>query len=195
MTVINWKGCVMKNLIIGLLVLIISVSVQAREVAGVELPEQAKVGGESLVLNGAGIRKKFFVKVYVGALYLPGKTADANKAITMPGARRVTMDFIYDEVEVEKLINGWEEGFASNENGQSLGKLRSRLDRFNSFFETMKAGDQVIFDYVPGTGVEVMVKGGSKGTIEGEDFMQALLRVWLGSKPADKGLKSGMLDQ
>ncbi len=195
MTLINCKGRVMKNLFIGLLVLVISVSVEAGQVAGVDVPEQANVAGETLVLNGAGIRKKFFVKVYVGALYLPEKTADAEQAISMPGARRVTMHFIYDEVEAEKLVNGWEEGFASNESAQSLVDLRSQLDRFNSFFETMKAGDQIVFDYVPATGVEVMVKGVSKGTIEGEDFMQALLRVWLGDKPADKGLRKGMLGQ
>ena len=31
-----------------------------------------------LQLNGAGIRKKFFVSVYVGALYLPEKTGVAG---------------------------------------------------------------------------------------------------------------------
>lgn len=195
MTLINWKGRVMKNLIAGLLALMISLSVQAREVAGVDVPEQASVAGETLVLNGAGIRKKFFIKVYVGGLYLPEKTDDAKQAITMPGGRRVTMQFIYDEVEAEKLVNGWEEGFSSNETAQSLAGLRTRLDRFNGFFDTMRSGDQVIFDYAPGSGMEVIVKGISKGTIEGEDFMQALLRVWLGDRPADKGLKSGMLGQ
>ena len=42
----------------------------AREVAGVKLDEQVQLGGTPLVLNGAGVRSKFFVKVYVGALYL-----------------------------------------------------------------------------------------------------------------------------
>jgi hypothetical protein len=32
-----------------------------------------------------------------------------------------------------------------------------------------------------------------RGVIEGADFMQALWAVWLGEKPADSGLKKGML--
>jgi hypothetical protein len=32
-----------------------------------------------------------------------------------------------------------------------------------------------------------------RGTIEGADFFQAVLRIWLGDKPADSGLKRGML--
>jgi len=32
-----------------------------------------------------------------------------------------------------------------------------------------------------------------KGTIEGDDFATALLRVWLGAKPPTEDLKEGML--
>ena len=35
----------------------------AREVAGVMLNDEVSVGGTSLLLNGAGVRTKFFIKV------------------------------------------------------------------------------------------------------------------------------------
>ena len=41
-----------------------------KDVAGVDVPDTLSVEGKTLQLNGAGIRKKFVVKVYVGALYV-----------------------------------------------------------------------------------------------------------------------------
>ena len=37
------------------------------------------------------------------------------------------------------------------------------------------------------------VRGDDKGTIAGEDFNRALLRIWLGEQPADASLKKAML--
>ncbi|MCK5377655.1 MAG: chalcone isomerase family protein [Acidobacteria bacterium] len=37
------------------------------------------------------------------------------------------------------------------------------------------------------------LNGELKGTIEGDDFAAALLRVWLGAKPPTEDFKEGML--
>jgi hypothetical protein len=172
-----------------------TVSSLAVEVGGVMIQDTATVAGQHLGLNGAGLRKKFFVKVYAAGLYLPEKTADAQKAITMPGPKRITMQFIYDGVEAGKITKGWTEGFEKNSTDKQLQKLQSRLNAFNAFFEDMKKGDRIIIDYLPESGTQVTVKGQLKGVIPGEDFMQALLRVWLGEEPADEGLRAGMLGE
>jgi len=51
------------------------------DVAGVRVPEQLAEGGHSLTLNGAGLRTRFVVKVYVAALYVTTKTHDAAAII------------------------------------------------------------------------------------------------------------------
>ena len=51
------------------------------EVAGVRVPEQLSEGGHALVLNGAGLRTKFVVKVYVAALYASARSQDAAALI------------------------------------------------------------------------------------------------------------------
>jgi len=60
-------------------------------------------------------------------------------------------------------------------------------------------GDVILIDYlpgsVPGSGTRVTINGVVKATIAGEDFNRALLRIWLGDKPADSDLKKGMLGQ
>jgi long-chain acyl-CoA synthetase len=37
------------------------------------------------------------------------------------------------------------------------------------------------------------VRGDDRGTIPGEEFNRALLRIWLGNQPADASLKKAML--
>ena len=51
----------------------------------------------------------------------------------------------------------------------------------------------ILLDYLPGAGTRVTVSGDDKGTIPGEEFNRALLRIWLGDQPADASLKKAML--
>ncbi len=66
----------MRRFSLVLLALCLSAPVLAAEVGGVKLDAKASVGGQELVLNGAGIRTKVFFKVYVASLYLPAKATD-----------------------------------------------------------------------------------------------------------------------
>lgn len=77
----------------------------AREVAGWEVPEIALIGPQQTpaVLNGAGIRTRFFFKIYVGALYLPERAGQAQQVYAMVGPKRVLMHFLYDQVSAKKL--------------------------------------------------------------------------------------------
>jgi hypothetical protein len=144
------------------------------------------------MLNGAGTRKKFFVKVYVGALYLPKKVTSVDAVLNETGPKRVLMHFLYKKVEGYKLADGWTEGFENNSESE-MDKLKARLADFNKLFMDVKKGDVILLDYLPGQGTRVTIKGQEKGTIPGEDFNRALLKVWLGPEPADAGLKGAML--
>ncbi len=171
------------------------VPVNAREVAGVNIPEQVKVANEAspLQLNGAGIREKFFMDIYVGALYLPKKANSVSQILDMPGAKRVVMHFLYKQVKKTKLTNGWTDGFQDNNTKAQFKTLKPRLDQFNTLFRTVKRGDVIRLDYVPAKGTQVWVNDTLAGTVSGQDFYQALLKVWLGDKPADAKLKTAML--
>ncbi len=170
-------------------------SVQATEIAGIKLVDSVQLEGEAkaLMLNGAGVREKFFFDIYVGALYLPSKSQSVSEILAMAGPKRVSMHFLYKEVEKEKLITSWNEGFENNQPADALAKFNDRLTIFNAMFETVHAGDAILLDYIPGTGTSVTINAIRKGVIPGKDFNQALLAVWLGSKPADDDLKQGML--
>jgi hypothetical protein len=160
------------------------------------IPDSIHVGSPTtkLVLNGAGIRSKFFFSIYIGALYVPEKSHDPHVLEMMPGRKRVVMKFLYDEVSGSKLASGWEEGFVNNQSEQQMSGLRSRLDKFKQLFPTVHKGDVIWLDYIPGSGTQVRVNTRLRGgNIQGADFYRALLQVWLGEEPADSDLKRAML--
>ena len=137
--------------------------------------------------------QKFFFKIYVAGLYLPQRQTTPEAILTLPGPKRVRMQFLYKEVEREKLVAGWQEGIEKNLAPNEFQKLASRLTKFNQLFRTMRQGEVIELDYLPEEGTRVRINGELQGRIEGADFYTALLRVWLGEKPADSDLKSALL--
>lgn len=174
-------------------ILIAAPTLQALEIEGVSLPESVMVDGKTVQLNGAGIRTKFFFDIYIGALYLETHTTSAKAVLIDPGAKRISMDFLYGEVEKEKLRDGWKEGFRKNQLPERMAVLQPRLERFNALFSDAHRGDKVTFDLFTDGTTHIQINGKESGVIEGADFQQALLAVWLGKKPADGDLKMAML--
>ena len=185
------------TLLLALLLLTASTALPALEVKGVKLDDRVRLApdGPELVLNGAGVRSKFFVSVYVGALYLPQPRRDAATVLGAVEPRRVAMHFLHDRVEAAKLRAAWEEGFADNQPPEALAALRGRLDAFKALFADAVAGDVILLDFVPGLGTTVTVNGSVAGNVPGDDFNRALLAVWFGDDPADSGLKRGLLGE
>lgn len=182
------------SIIVALALMLSSAMANARDVAGISLPETVALGAKpALVLNGTGIRSKFFVKVYVGALYLPARTRDAGPVLRNTGPVAMHMHFLHSEVTQEKLVKAWNEGFDANLDAAERARLGDRIERFNKLFRTVRKGDVVRLDYLPGSGTTVTINNDARGVVEGEDFMQAWLRIWLGKQPADSDLKQGLL--
>lgn len=167
----------------------------AASVAGVDLPDEVRISGfeSPLLLNGAGVRKKYFISVYVGALYLAERQVGVGTLLTVPTANRVSMHFVYSKVNKRQLAEAWREGVAENLPAGALAAVEQRLERFVALFPDMHEGDTIWLDFVPGRGTQVSINGTPQGTIEGDDFNSALLSVWLGEKPVTAALKNAMV--
>ncbi len=185
----------MRNKVVFCLLLMFLWPVHARTLAKIDFDEFALIPGyeQTLKLNGIGIRYKFFFKIYIAALYLEQTTQDAVEVIKASGAKRVQMHFLYDEVSREKLVKAWNEGFEENLSAAQLTRLSSRIEQFNNLFSSVVSGDVIMLDYVPDQGTRVMLNGVEQGVIQGEDFNQALLSIWLGPQPVGEDLKDALL--
>ena len=177
-----------------LLALLVSAPASGREIAGVDVPETLnQADGTLLQLNGAGIRSKFFFKIYIAALYLENKQSEASALLAEDGGRRVVMHFLYDEVSDKDLVEAWNDGFQKNGSAEQLSELSAQISAFNALFETVKKGDQIVLDYLAGKGTTVVIRNEEKGLIEGKPFNDLLLSIWLGTEPVSKDLREALL--
>ena len=163
----------------------------AGQLAGVTLPDAAEAGGQQLVLNGMGLREKFFIDVYVAGLYLPAKQKSADAILKADAPRRLVMHFTYD-VSKDQVCDAWKESLAANRPNASA-ELKKDFDTLCSWMEDVEEGEEMVFTYVPGEGTTVEVEGEEKGTIEGKEAADALFASWIGDKPATGKLKKGLL--
>jgi hypothetical protein len=178
------------------LTLMAAFSAQAVEIKGVKVDETAQVGGNALVLNGAGVRTKMVFKVYVAALYLTQKTSDATAVISDTGNKRVAMHFLR-ELSAEKLLHALDEGFEANNSAAEMTAIEPQMKAFRAMMTSakmVKENDVILLDYTT-AGTQVSLNGKALGAMEGAAFNQALLRVWLGKEPVDASLKKAMLGQ
>jgi len=187
---------VMFKKILGILLAIafLTTSAYALEVGGVKLPDTLSAGGKNLVLNGAGIRTKFFIKVYVTGLYLEQKDSNAQAIVNGDEIMAVKLQVISGMVDSKKMEKATMEGFENATNGNIV-PIKAMIDQFMglTFKETTKVNDYFDFINVPGKGVEVYKNGTLKGTIEGLAFKKALYGIWLGDKSVQADLKDHML--
>jgi len=166
---------------------------EALAIKGADFADKVTVSGKKLLLNGAGIKKKFFFSIYACAFYLPQPTTDPVKAVSDDVCKQVIMHCLHSKIKSEKIIKGWNDGFFNNSQ-EKMNELSQRIATFNSFFnQDMLENERITLSYTPGQGTSVTIKKKLRGTIPGKDFMQALLAIWLGNNPVDNDLKNDML--
>lgn len=169
---------------------------QAMEVEGQKFEATATVGGQPLVLNGVGLRKRAFFKVYAAGLYAGQKSTSPGPIVNDKGPRRVSLRMLRD-VEAQSFIDAFNEGLKNNTPEAQLNAMKPQVDALAATLRAIgeaKKGDAINFDYTPDGGTRITVNGQPKGNpIPGGDFFSAVLRIWLGDKPADESLKKGML--
>ena len=170
----------------------------AAELEGVKLLDVVKAGNAELQLNGLGLRTRFVFNVYVAGLYLPEKTQSSEAAIAMRGPKRVTLVMLRDvgaDTFGEALLTGLRNNLPPEELATLKPQVDDLLGRIAAIGETRK-GDVIELDYSANPGTLMKVNGVAQGRpIPGEAFFRALLRTWVGERPAQEDLKRALLGQ
>jgi hypothetical protein len=164
---------------------------EAKELAGVKVPDTLSAGGTTLKLNGAGVRKKAIISVYVGGLYLTAPSKDAAAILAADAPKAVSMHFVRS-VSKAQLVDSFKEGFEANAKEKAAAQS-ANIEKLFGMLSDVKEGDAMVFAYVPGKGTTVSKGDKPMGTIEGKEFADAIFALWLGPKPPSGDLKKGML--
>ena len=154
---------------------------RAASLAGITLPDKAEVAGQNLVLDGLALRTKFFVKVYVGGLYLTHKESNASKVLAEDAPRRMVLSFLYN-VKAGQMCDAWNEGLADN-TPHAAADVKKAFATLCGDMEDVPKGQTMTFTYLPGQGTAVEVNGKPKGTLPGKPTADAILATWIGPKP------------
>ncbi len=167
-------------------------SAMSGELAGVTMPDTLKMESTTLKLNGMGLRKKLWVKVYVGGLYLEHPSHDPEEILSRGGPWQVVMYFLHSKVSVDKLNGAWIDGFKKNA-PEILETHEKEVEQFTSFFRDVVKGEDIVLTFLPAEGLTVRIAGEVVGKTIPVEFANAVLSIWLGPEPPSGGLKEGML--
>ena len=182
-----------KLLLLFSTIFIITSTGYAKEVAGVDMPDSIMAANEVVILNGAGIMTKYFIKAYAGGLYLKQKSGDANAIINADEPMAIKIHIISRLITSNKMKESTLEGFNNSTSG-NIAPFKDKIDTFISVFkDNIKINDVYDIIYTPDEGTKVYKNKELKSTVKGLDFKKVLFGIWLGNKQADKDLKAGML--
>jgi hypothetical protein len=168
----------------------------AIDIAGVKFEDKTQAGAAELSLNGAGLRKKAFFKVYAIGLYLAERKNSADGVLAAKGAKRIHIVTLRD-LTAEQFADALMDALRDNNTAAELAAIKPAADEFRATLLSLKSapsGTTIVIDCTPEGGTQLAANGQPRGkAIAGEDFQRALLKVWLGSKPVQDDLKDALL--
>lgn len=169
------------------------------DIAGVRFDERARIGAAEAQLNGAGVRSVFGFKFYAIGVYLQQRQDSPLEVLRAPGAKRiqiVNMFTLHGDLVGAGLLKAMRKNLGDDE----FADLKGRIEQLRATVQAIErapAGSVIQFDWLPAAtgGVSrLSVNGLPQGEdIAGEDFFQALLKVWLGEKVNDTHLRDALL--
>ena len=176
--------------------LLASLNARSAQIEGQNFDDRIQLADSELVLNGLGLRARFWIKGYAAGLYLTAKAATAEQVIGTAGPKRIRLKMML-EVEAKEFVKAIDVGVRRNSSEAQLLALKDRLAQFEhnvALIGTVKKGDVINLDFIPEQGLVLMLNGKPRGEpIAGEDLYAGVLKIFVGELPVDKNLKAGLL--
>jgi hypothetical protein len=167
-------------------------------IGGVSFGGRAEVGGQQLRLNGVGLRASSVLKGFAAGLYLAQNSTSTEQVLRTPGPKRLRMRMLLD-VPIQVFTHAVRKGIRRNVSEAQQASLSERIGTFDGILQSIGKvfdGDVIDLDYLPESGLVILVNGKARGApIPGEDLYAALMLVFLGERPVDAKLKAGLLGQ
>lgn len=168
---------------------------QAKTVNDVEVADSINVADQALTLNGTGVRSKFFLDLYIGALYLAEKSDEGKDVIAADAPMTIRLYITSSLIDGKKMSEATLDGFVKSTNG-NLAPIQKEVDLLISAFrDAVEENDIFDLQYVPNKGVSVIRNGEVKVVVPGIEFKKALFGIWLSEDPVQDDLKEGMLGE
>lgn len=170
----------------------------AIQVGGVDYEPQLSAQKRTLTLNGAGLRTRLGFKVYAMGLYLRAPLGDAAAIIADKGEKRIRIVPIRD-LEAKQFGDALLTGLEKNHEPAELAALKPATDALLGALNAVgavRSGTEILLDQLANGATRLVVNGQQQGEdIADAELYPALLRIWLGVRPADHDLRDALLAQ
>ena len=170
-----------------------SSTAQDKEVGGITMPGKVVVEKQDLILNGAGIREKYWIDLYVCGLYLTTRSSDSQKIQDANEKMAIRLHIISSFVTNERMQDAVRVGFEKSTHNNTAGLEEKINVVIGAFSDPIKVDDVYEIYYTPAGGSVIYKNGVQKTIIEGLYFKQVLFGIWLGDNPAHKELKEELM--
>ena len=182
------------RVLFALLLLCAALPARAATYAGYTLPDTYAVAGQTLVLNGMGLRTLtiFNVKVYVAGLYLTQKSADAKAIMASSTPKVVLMQFLHaaSKSDIEKQ---YREGEAKNcGHGECAPGDQADFEKLIAETPGREVGQTLAY-IMTSKGLEVLADNRPVAQFANADLALRILAGFLGPVPPSEDLKKHLL--
>ncbi len=175
-----------------------SIAQAAVQVGGVDFQPELGAQKGMLALNGAGLRTRVGFKVYAMGLYLRAPLTDAAAIIGDKGEKRIRIVLTRD-LEAKQFGDALLAGLEKNHEPDELAALKPATDALIGALAAVgevAPGTEILLDQLANGATRLVVNGQQQGhDIADVKFYPALLRIWLGVRPADHDLRDALLRQ
>lgn len=183
----------MKRFLLGFFTLFLFTSADV-EVSDVLYKSEVTFNNKIFVLNGAGIREKFFLDLYTVGLYLKTKSSHAEAILNSEDGKLLRIVVVSGLITSDRFNKGMDEGFKKSSNGEAY-LYSDQIELLkNGFGSDFNVNDE-FFIYFESDGKVSIYKGIKLRMVipSNKYFQKILLGVWLGKEPAGNQLKENLL--
>jgi hypothetical protein len=168
-----------KAMLAGLM--LVAGAAQAREMAGVRVPDSLTVEGHQVPLAHIALHQQFFFKVYVWSLYIEQPAHRNAEAIAANCIKRLHFRFLRN-VNRSQLVDAFRDGLSKNPALRGA-PLNQDFERLLSSLRDVPEGGDLIITYLPEGGLRVGGEASGGINIPGKAFADALFVSWLQEHP------------
>lgn len=183
---------------IAMVLLAIASVALGADVGGVQFPDRVRVAPDSpdLTLNGAGERWMLLFKIYAIGLYLPQRKSTIEDVLATHGPKRLLL-IMQRDLTGRQVHDYLVKRIEDQNQAAEMSVLRKQMDDLDRIIDAVgmiRTNGTIALDWVPGKGTVIRVNDVARGTpIPGEEFYQALLRIWLSERAKSLPLRDALL--
>lgn len=166
----------------------------AATLGGATLPDTYTVDGQSLVLNGIGLRTLtiFKIRAYVAGLYLPQPDHDARDVLASPGPKVILLKFIHGASK-ERIEKQYRAGESKNCGGGGCDPSdEGDFERLVASARAVQPGDTTAYVFTA-KDVRVYANGQLIDQFANRDLAYRLLSGFIGDHPPSQELRRRLL--